>query len=101
MQLDYKGKVSQGPAKLEDYYTHLIRLFSETNAHEQVIAVAKLALAELSNVSRVLHLCPLDWTVRTKLFVPGKGQSLIYFCICTSLNRETGLLQPTSRSVTS
>jgi len=51
VQLDYKGKVSQGPAKLEDYYTHLIRLFSETNAHEQVIAVAKLALAELSNVS--------------------------------------------------
>ncbi|KAF9374900.1 hypothetical protein CPC16_001011 [Podila verticillata] len=52
VQLDYKGKVSQGPAKLEDYYTHLIRLFSETNAHEQVIAVAKLALAELSNENR-------------------------------------------------
>ncbi|KAF8977377.1 hypothetical protein BGZ52_007097, partial [Haplosporangium bisporale] len=52
VQLDYKGKVGQGPAKLEDYYTHLIRLFSETNAHEQVIAVAKLALAELSNENR-------------------------------------------------
>ncbi|KAG0350234.1 hypothetical protein BG005_010245 [Podila minutissima] len=52
VQLDYKGKISRGPAKLEDYYTHLIRLFSERNAHEQVIAVAKLALAELSNENR-------------------------------------------------
>lgn len=56
MQLDYKGKISRGPAKLEDYYTHLIRLFSERNAHEQVIAVAKLALAELSNVSRLRNI---------------------------------------------
>ncbi|KAG0347833.1 hypothetical protein BG004_006856 [Podila humilis] len=52
VQLDYKGKVSHGSAKLEDYYTHLIRLFSETAAHKQVIAVAELALAEISSGNR-------------------------------------------------
>ncbi|KAF9427628.1 hypothetical protein BGZ94_004535 [Podila epigama] len=52
VQLDYKGKVNRGHARLEDYYTHLLHLFSEKNAHEQVIAVAKLALVELSHTHR-------------------------------------------------
>ncbi|KAF9092113.1 hypothetical protein BGX23_004603 [Mortierella sp. AD031] len=47
MQLDYNTRVHQGQARLEDYYTHIISLLSEHNAHEQVITVSRLAVLDL------------------------------------------------------
>ncbi|KAF9581786.1 hypothetical protein BGW38_001079, partial [Lunasporangiospora selenospora] len=40
------SKYNRGQAKPEDYYTHLISLFSAKKAHDQVIQVSKLALSE-------------------------------------------------------
>ncbi|KAF9111598.1 hypothetical protein BGX27_004688 [Mortierella sp. AM989] len=47
MQLDYATGVIRGHAKVEDYYNNVITLFAESNAHEQVIVVARLALSDL------------------------------------------------------
>ncbi|KAF9358568.1 hypothetical protein BGX26_001405 [Mortierella sp. AD094] len=47
MQLDYATGVIRGHAKLEDYYNNVIALFAESDAHEQVITVARLALSDL------------------------------------------------------
>ncbi|KAF8953873.1 hypothetical protein BGZ46_003112, partial [Entomortierella lignicola] len=47
MQLDYSTGIIRGHAKLEDYYNNVIALFAESNAHEQVITVARLALSDL------------------------------------------------------
>ena len=44
MQLDYNTRVQHGQAKIEDYYTHITALLLEHNAHEQVIAVSRLAV---------------------------------------------------------
>ncbi|KAF9179523.1 hypothetical protein BGZ50_006870 [Haplosporangium sp. Z 11] len=49
MRLDYRTRVSEGHSGLENYYSHVISLFAENGAHEQVIHLAKLALTELLN----------------------------------------------------
>ncbi|KAF8932192.1 nucleoporin Nup120/160-domain-containing protein [Dissophora ornata] len=53
MQLDYAKGMVRGHAKLDDYFHHVIALLQDKGAHKQVISVAKLALCDLLNNTKV------------------------------------------------
>ncbi|KAF9922637.1 hypothetical protein FBU30_007246 [Linnemannia zychae] len=47
VQLDYKTRVNEGKARLDDYYAHITALLAEYNAHKQVMIVARLSVLDL------------------------------------------------------